>query len=306
MTKLTRRHNHRPHRAGAVSEAALGCCGSTATPLETRSPRPRRRRALGWLVLVALIALLLGAAAAAAHAQIPGPTPPARPTPPTPPAPPADWFKNEAPQEMALSLRILFSLAMMSLLPAALVTMTAFLRIIIVLGFLRSALGTQQTPPNTVLIGLAVFLTMFVMRPVWDEINQKAVQPYFDGKVGYMDAVKAGAEPLRKFMVKQTRERDLMLFLQLSKLPKPRTPQEVDMRVLLPGFAISELKSAFQLGFVIYIPFVVLDLVVAGALMSMGMLMLPPTTIALPLKILLFVMIDGWHLISRSLVLSFS
>lgn len=231
---------------------------------------------------------------------------PTLPTPPTPPAAPGQWFEEESPKELALTLRILFSLAAIALLPAALVTMTSFMRIIIVLGFLRSALGTQQTPPNTVLIGLALFLTVFVMQPVWVQVDEVAVKPYLAGTMPYQEAVNRAIGPLREFMLKQTRERDLLLFIRLGDLPRPKTPSDVPMRVLLPGFAISELKSAFQLGFVIYVPFIVLDLVVASALMSMGMLMLPPVTISLPLKILLFVMIDGWHLIARSLILSFS
>jgi flagellar biosynthesis protein FliP len=206
---------------------------------------------------------------------------------------------------MALTLRLVFSLAAISLLPAALVTMTSFMRIIIVLGFLRSALGSQQTPPNTVLVGLALFLTIFVMQPVWERVDALAVKPYLDGTVTYQEAIATGSGPIKEFMLKQTRESDLLLFIHLGHLPKPSGPAEVPMRVLLPGFAISELKSAFQLGFVIYVPFIVLDLVVASALMSLGMLMLPPVTISMPLKILLFVMIDGWHLIAQSLVLSF-
>jgi flagellar biosynthetic protein FliP len=293
-------------RQGCCSGKAPASCGRGAARSEADTQATGARSAARRLLWIALLAAILGLVAVAAHAQIPGPTPPTPPTPPTGPTPPGDWFREEAPQEMALSLRILFSLAVMSLIPAALVTMTAFLRIIIVLGFLRSALGTQQTPPNTVLVGLALFLTLFVMRPVWTEINQEAVQPYFAGTINYQTALRDGSEPLRRFMVKQTRERDLLLFLQLAKMPRPSSPEDIPLQILLPGFAISELKSAFQLGFVIYIPFIVLDLVVAGALMSMGMLMLPPTTISLPLKILLFVMIDGWHLISKSLVLSFT
>jgi len=246
-----------------------------------------------------LLALLIGVlACAAAHAQTP-----ARPTGPTPPQ---DWFGEEAPNELSLTLRYAFSLAAIALLPAALVTMTAFMRIVIVLGFLRSALGTQQTPPNTVLVGLALFLTVFVMEPVLVQIDKVALKPYTAGEITYQEAIKKGAEPLREFMLSQARERDLLLFVRLGNLPRPKKPEDVPMRVLLPGFAISELKSAFQLGFIIYVPFIVLDLVVASALMSMGMLMLPPVTISLPLKILLFVMIDGWHLVARSLVLSFT
>lgn len=252
------------------------------------------------LLLILALALLAGAACAQ------GPTPPTPPTPPSIPTIPGDWLRQQAPQEMALTLRLLFSLAALSLLPAALVTMTSFMRIIIALSFLRSALGTQQAPPNIVLVGLSLFLTVFIMQPVMDKIDKQALQPYLAGAITYPVAVTKAATPLREFMLRQTRERDLLLFTRLARLPKPQSPQDIPTRVLLPGFAISELRAAFQLGFVIYIPFVVLDLVVAGSLMSLGMLMLPPVTISLPLKILLFVMIDGWHLIAQSLVLSFS
>jgi flagellar biosynthetic protein FliP len=251
----------------------------------------------------ALAVLVLALIAGVACAQ--GPTPPTPPTPPTIPTLPGDWLRQQAPQEMALTLRLVFSLAALSLLPAALVTMTSFMRIIIALSFLRSALGTQQAPPNVVLIGLSLFLTLFIMQPVMDKIDKQALQPYMAGTITYPQAVTAAAKPLREFMLRQTRERDLLLFIRLGKLPKPKTPDDIPTRVLLPSFAISELRAAFQLGFVIYLPFVVLDLVVASSLMSLGMLMLPPVTISLPLKILLFVMIDGWHLIAQSLVLSF-
>jgi flagellar biosynthetic protein FliP len=257
------------------------------------------RQRLLWLgALCGLVCLLV-----CQLAQAQGPTPPRQPTPPTAPQ---VWVQKQAPQELALSLRLLFSLGALAVLPSAFVTMTSFTRIIIVLGFLRSALGTQQTPPNTVLVGLAFFLTLFVMQPVWNEIDRKALKPYMAGTMTYPDALNAAAVPLRSFMLKQTRERDLVLFMRLGHIPQPRRPDDVPMRVLLPAFAISELKTAFQVGFVVYLPFIVLDLVVAGALMSLGMLMLPPGTISLPLKILLFVMIDGWHLVARSLVFSFT
>jgi flagellar biosynthetic protein FliP len=252
----------------------------------------RHRLLLGRLLLVLVVLVLAGSWA---QAQTPGSG-----------APPGDWWKDKGEEDMALTLRLVFSLAALSLLPAALMTMTSFMRIVIVLGFLRSALGSQQTPPNTVLVGLALFLTVFVMQPVWQQVDQQALKPYLEGKLTYQKAVVQAAGPLKAFMLKQARERDLMLFLQLGHLPRPASPEEMPMRVLLPGFAISELKSAFQLGFILYVPFMVLDLVVASALMSLGMLMLPPTTISLPLKLLLFVMIDGWHLVARSLVVSFT
>lgn len=245
------------------------------------------------LTALAVAALtLLGGGIAAAQA-------------PALPALPADWTSDD-PEQIVLTLRILLGLAVISLAPALLMTLTAFTRIIIVLSFLRSALGTQQTPPNLVLVGLALFLTIFVMQPVWVQVDEQALQPYMAGAMSYQEAVQTAAVPLRAFMLKQTRERDLLLFIRLAGLPRPHCPDDIPMRVLLPAFAISELKSAFQLGFVLYIPFIVLDLVVASALMSMGMLMLPPVMVSLPLKVLLFVMIDGWHLIARSLVLSFA
>lgn len=258
----------------------------------------RRTRTLLSVLALAATALILASAALAQQ----GPTPP---TPPTAPSPPGPWVKQQAQQDLALTLRLVLNLAALSLLPAALVTMTSFLRIIIVLGFLRSALGSQQTPPNTVLVGLALFLTLFVMQPVWEKVDTEALGPYLEGKLTYLKATQAAAGPLKEFMLRQTREKDLALFLRLGRMERPKGPQEVPLRALLPAFCISELKSAFQIGFVIYVPFMVIDLVVASALMSLGMLMLPPATIALPLKILLFVLIDGWHLIVQSLVLSF-
>ena len=258
----------------------------------------RRTRIMLWAIGLAATGLLLTSVALAQQ----GPTPP---HPPTPPSPPGSWVKQQAEQDLALTLRLVLNLAALSLLPAALITMTAFLRIIIVLGFLRSALGSQQTPPNIVLVGLALFLTLFVMQPVWEKVDTEAIGPYLEGKLTYSKAAEAAAGPLKEFMLRQTREKDLALFLRLGRLERPRGPQEVPMRALLPAFCISELKSAFQIGFVIYVPFMVIDLVVASVLMSLGMLMLPPVTIALPLKILLFVLIDGWHLVVQSLVLSF-
>lgn len=257
----------------------------------------RRNRTLLWVLVLAATAVMLLASAALAQQG---------PTPPIPPSPPGPWVKQQAQQDLALTLRLVLNLAALSLLPAALITMTAFLRIIIVLGFLRSALGSQQTPPNTVLVGLALFLTLFVMQPVWEKMDTEALGPYLAGKITYAKAAEVAVGPLKEFMLRQTREKDLALFLRLGRLERPKGPQDVPLRALLPAFCISELKSAFQIGFVIYIPFIVIDLVVASALMSLGMLMLPPATIALPMKILLFVLIDGWHLIVQSLVLSFS
>ena len=218
---------------------------------------------------------------------------------------PSLFAKAAQPQDLALSLRLLIGMALLSLAPALLVMLTGFTRIIIVLSFLRSALGTQQTPPNSVLIGLALFLTAFVMHPTWERINEDAVQPYMAGKLSYERALTRGEVPLRQFMFAQTREKDLGLFVRLSNAPRPKTQADIATYALIPAFVISEMKSAFQIGFVIYLPFLVIDMVVASALMSMGMMMLPPTMVSLPFKILLFVMIDGWHLIAKSVVLSF-
>ena len=211
----------------------------------------------------------------------------------------------DQPRELATALKLLIGLSVLSLAPALLIMLTSFTRIIIIFGFLRSALGTQQTPPNAVLIGLALFLTFFIMYPVWEQIDRQALRPYLAGAIKYDAALARGAVPLRAFLFKQTRDKDLGLFIGLARLPTPRTRNDVPLRVLVPAFIISELRSAFQIGFVLFIPFVVLDLIVSSVLMSMGMMMLPPVMISLPIKILLFVMVDGWHLITRSIVLSF-
>jgi flagellar biosynthesis protein FliP len=211
----------------------------------------------------------------------------------------------EGGDSMAVGVQLLLLLTVLSLVPAILMMVTSFIRITIVLSFARSAIGMPQLPPNQVILGLSLFLTIFVMAPVWTEINQDALQPFLDNQVSMDDAIDKGSAPLREFMLKQTRERDLALFISLGKLPQPNTPDDVPTYVIIPSFMISELKTAFQMGFLILLPFVVIDMVVSSALMSMGMMMLPPTTISLPFKVLLFVMADGWYLISRSLVTSF-
>ncbi|MCB0210196.1 MAG: flagellar type III secretion system pore protein FliP [Anaerolineae bacterium] len=209
------------------------------------------------------------------------------------------------PQAVSSSLQILLLLTVLSLAPALLVVITAFTRIVIVLSFVRNALAVPQVPPNQVIVGLALFLTMYVMAPTWNKINQDALQPYFDGEISQQEAYEIGIIPIREFLFKQTRERDLALFMHLSDLPRPETRADIPNHVLIPAFIISELKTAFQMGIVIFVPFLVIDMVVASALMSMGMMMLPPSLISLPFKLLLFVMVDGWHLIVRSLVMSF-
>jgi flagellar biosynthetic protein FliP len=202
-------------------------------------------------------------------------------------------------------MKLTVMLTLMALLPAMLMTMTSFTRIIIVFSFLRLAMGTQQTPPNQVLIGLSLFLSLFVMGPTLTEVEKNAYTPYVEGRLDTTQAMDAGSVPLRSFMLKQTREKDLALFFQVSGRAKPATVEEVPMTIVIPAFIISELKTAFEIGFLIYIPFLVIDMLVASILMSMGMMMLPPVVISLPFKLLLFVMIDGWYLIVGTLIQSF-
>lgn len=209
------------------------------------------------------------------------------------------------PRDVALSLQVLLALTVLSLAPSILIMMTSFTRIIIVLSFLRSALATPQMPPNQVLIGLALFLTFFTMSPYLDQVNNNALQPYLAGSITQETAAQAAAAPIREFMLKQTRENDLALFVNLADTPRPNTPDDIAISTLIPAFIISELKTAFQIGFLIYIPFIVVDMVVASTLMSMGMMMVPPVMISLPFKILLFILVDGWHLIIKSLITSF-
>lgn len=209
------------------------------------------------------------------------------------------------PQVVSSGLQIMLLLTVLSLAPAVLVMVTAFTRIVIVLSFVRSALAVPQLPPNQVVIGMSLFLTFFVMAPTWNQLNEQALQPYLNGEIDQEVAYERGIEPVRVFLFRQTRERDLALFVDMAKLPRPKSQEDIPTYVLIPSFIISELKTAFQMGVIIFIPFLVIDMVVSSALMSMGMMMLPPSMISLPFKLLLFVMVDGWHLIVRSLVLSF-
>jgi flagellar biosynthetic protein FliP len=203
------------------------------------------------------------------------------------------------------AVQLLLLIAGLTLVPAMLFCVTGFTRILIVLGFIRSGLGTQSAPPNQVLVGIAVFLTIFVMAPTFGEIKKVAVDPLKENRITQTQALDRAQVPLREFMFKQTREKDLALFVKLSKQPQPKTRADVPTWVLIPAFIISELKTAFQIGFLIFLPFLVIDLVVSTTLMSMGMVMLPPVFIALPFKILLFVLVDGWNLVTQSLVQSF-
>lgn len=211
----------------------------------------------------------------------------------------------QSPKEVALSLQIIFLLTILSLAPSILLLMTSFTRIVIVLSLVRNALGTQQMPPSQVLAGIALFLTFFIMAPVFKEVNDTALQPYLNEQLTHTEALKAAEQPMREFMFKQTRKKDLALFINLSRTERPKTKADIPTHVLIPAFIISELKSAFEMGFIVFIPFLVIDMVVASTLMSMGMLMLPPIMISMPFKILIFIMVDGWALIARGLVLSF-
>jgi flagellar biosynthetic protein FliP len=206
---------------------------------------------------------------------------------------------------VADALKITLLLTALSLLPAILIAMTSFTRTIIVLSMLRHAFGMQDTPPNVVLVSMAMFLTMFTMSPAIDQIYDQSVVPFSENKISIKEAVDKGVEPLREFMIRQTREKDLALIYEIAKVPVPESVTEVRTIHLVPAFLLSEVKTAFQIGFVVFLPFLLLDLVVASILMSMGMLMVPPTVISLPLKILMFVMIDGWGLVIRALLGSF-
>ncbi|BBN98669.1 flagellar type III secretion system pore protein FliP [Sporolactobacillus terrae] len=217
---------------------------------------------------------------------------------------PADFFTNQ-PQDVATTLQLLFVLTVLSLAPAILVLMTSFTRIIIVLSFVRTSLSTQQMPPNQVLVGLALFLTFFVMAPVYGQINTDAIQPYMKNEMTQKQALTRAQVPIKKFMADETREKDLQLFLNYGKYKQPAKVSDIPLTALVPAFTISELKTAFQMGFMIFIPFLVIDMVVASILMAMGMMMLPPVMISLPFKILLFIMVDGWYLIVESLLKSF-
>lgn len=203
-------------------------------------------------------------------------------------------------------LQVVVLMTLLTFLPAALIILTSFTRIAIVFHFLRQALGTQDMPSNQILVGLTLFLTAFIMGPVVEQVNEAAVQPVVAGRISLTDAFDRGAPPLRDFMLRQTREADLALFVEMSRLPAPETPADLPMRVVVPAFAISELKTGFQMGFFLFLPFLIIDLIVSTTLLSMGMMQLPPAMISLPFKVLLFVLIDGWNLLVSSLVRSFS
>ena len=243
------------------------------------------------VIVLALVLLFVGIAGATVYAQS---------------APPQKLdVKIDGIGSVSAPLQVVLLLTLLSFLPAILVTMTSFTRIVIVFHFLRQALGTQEMPSNQILIGLALFLTMFVMAPTGDRIYDAAIEPALSGKIDLAEGFSRAAPPMREFMLRQTREKDLALFLELSKAERPRTPEDLPMRVVIPAYIISELKTGFQMGFFLFVPFMLIDLVVSTTLLSMGMLQLPPAMISLPFKLLLFVMIDGWNLLVGSVVRSF-
>ena len=208
-------------------------------------------------------------------------------------------------KDISVALQIVLLLTVLTLAPSILVMMTSFIRIAVVLSFLRQAIGTNQMPPNQLLIALALILTFFIMSPVADQAYRDGLKPYLDGKITQSEAFDKGMQPIRHFMLKQVREKDLALFVKLSGMEQPKNENDIPTRLLIPGFVLSELRTSFQIAFVVFIPFLIIDMVVASVLMSMGMLMLPPVMVALPFKILLFVLVDGWYLIVKALVESF-
>lgn len=211
----------------------------------------------------------------------------------------------QKPRDVALALEILFLFTILTLAPSFIIMMTSFTRIVVVLHFVRQAMGIQQMPPNQILLGLSLFLTFFVMQPVFNNIYEDAFKPYVDEKISSEVAMDRGIAPLRDFMLRQTREKDLALFVKLSKAGRPKNEKDISTLVLVPSFIISEMRRAFQIGFLLYIPFLMIDMIVASILMSMGMMMLPPMMISLPFKLLLFVLVDGWYLLIGSIVESF-
>lgn len=249
------------------------------------------RRLAGALLVLGLLLWLAPAALAA-------PTDPFIPALPIEPA--------DEPGEAVQTLQLLALLTVLTLAPAFMILTTAFTRIVVVMGFVRNALGTQQLPPNQVLIGLALFLTIAVMAPTFQQMNTDALQPYMAGELSQSEALERAAEPLKEFMFRQTKEADLALMLEIQNAPEPEGPEDVGFFTLVPAFVISELKTAFTMGFLLFLPFVIIDLIVASTMMSMGMMMVPPTLVSLPFKILLFVLVDGWHLVVQSLIDSFA
>lgn len=226
----------------------------------------------------------------------------------TPPKPSINFDISgpDGPQSWTIGIRILFLLTALTLAPAFVMMMTSFTRVVIVLSLIRQAMGTLHSPPNQVVIGLALFLTLFIMGPVWEQVQEKALNPYLEDQITQEQALEQAVNPVRAFMLKQVREKDLDLFIGMSGITLPEFPSQIPLRVLIPAFVTSELRTAFQIGFLIYIPFLVIDMIVASVLMSMGMMLLPPVMISLPFKLVLFVLADGWFLVVGSLMQSFN
>ncbi|WP_372594071.1 flagellar type III secretion system pore protein FliP [Actinotalea sp.] len=284
--------------------------------------RPLRRLSLALVLFVAVVTVILGPATAhaattaaspvaAAALSVPSVVEPVEPTAPTDPSAPDSGPTvsvdiNGIDGTPSSSIVVLLTITLLSVAPSLLLMTTAFTKIFVVLALSRNALGLNGVPPNQILAGLALFLSLFVMAPVVGEINDLGVQPYLHGELTFSEAVDVGADPLREFMLGQTRESDLALVTRAADRPNPESPESVDLTTLVPAFMLSELRSAFIIGFVIFVPFLVIDLVVSASLMSMGMMMLPPTMVALPFKLLLFILVDGWGLVITALVGSYS
>jgi len=217
-----------------------------------------------------------------------------------------DVGTSNSPEDVSITLQVLLLLTILSLAPSILIMTTSYLRIIIVLYFLRNAVGTQAMPPNQLLAGIALFITFFIMSPTWNRVNTEALQPYLDGKMTMDSAYTSGIEPIREFMFKHVRDEDLELFISIANLPKPEAKEDLPIHILLPAFTLSELRAGFIIGFFLFIPFVMLDMIIGSILLSMGMMMLPPMLISMPFKLLLFILVDGWNLVIGSLVRSFS
>ncbi|HUU28719.1 MAG TPA: flagellar type III secretion system pore protein FliP [archaeon] len=265
--------------------------------------RPLKKRGItASLGLVLLFLLLILSCQATAQAQAPAP---AGPGGTIFPSVSIGVGTAEKPEDLVITLQLLFLMTLLALAPSILIMMTCFTRIVVVFHFLRQALGTQGMPANQLLIGLALFLTFYIMTPVWKEINDQALQPYLRHEITQADAFDNGLKPIRTFMFSQVREKDLGLFITMAKMEKPAAPADIPTLVLIPAFIISELRIAFQIGFLIYLPFIMIDMIVSSVLLSMGMLMLPPIIISLPFKVLLFVMVDGWYLLVSSLMQTF-
>lgn len=256
----------------------------------------RSRSILRWGRLLLIALALFGFANFATHAQGASPLIPFKVN--------LGVEAAQQPKDVDVGIKVLFAITLLTLAPSIILLMTSFTRIVIVLSFVRSALSLQGTPANQIIIGLSLFMTYFIMDPVWKKIDANALQPYMANQINSDQAMDQASKPIRAFMLAQARPKDVELFVALAKLG-PTSPEELPLKVVIPGFIISELRTAFQMGFLLFVPFILIDLVVATVLMSLGMMMMPPATISLPLKILLFVLVDGWSLVTRSLLQSF-